>query len=131
MPCRPPSFAPPPPNNNNNNMKTCPIRDIFGRPGEGVHRARILGLAVMDVLLTVLAAVLLHVYVFRHMSIALVLVCTFAVGVVVHRMLDVRTAVDMWLFPSSSSHRASPSRRMFMPEQSKYRKKQDGRIDDR
>ena len=31
---------------------TCPYREIFGRPGEGLHKYRIGGLAVVDLALT-------------------------------------------------------------------------------
>lgn len=37
----------------------CEYKDIFGKPGEGVHKYRIFGLAAVDLILTIFAAVFL------------------------------------------------------------------------
>lgn len=38
---------------------SCPFKDIFGKPGEGVHSYRIFGMAAVDWISTVLGALLL------------------------------------------------------------------------
>lgn len=38
---------------------SCPFKDIFGKPGEGVHSYRIFGMAAVDWITTILGAMLL------------------------------------------------------------------------
>ena len=38
---------------------SCPFKDIFGKPGEGVHSYRILGMAAVDWITTLLGAMLI------------------------------------------------------------------------
>jgi len=38
-------------------MSGCPYKYIFGEPGKGVHSYRIFGLAVVDIVLTIVLAV--------------------------------------------------------------------------
>jgi hypothetical protein len=40
---------------------TCKYKDMFGSPGEGVHRFRLGGVAVVDYVLTILLALLTSV----------------------------------------------------------------------
>ena len=42
-------------------MSLCQYSEIFGRPGEGVHKERLFGLAAVDVLGTALGAYLLSI----------------------------------------------------------------------
>jgi len=37
-------------------MPSCPYRYLFGKPGEGAHAYRFMGLAIVDTLLTFLGA---------------------------------------------------------------------------
>ena len=41
-------------------MYLCKYKDIFGKVGKGIHSFRICNIAVVDVLLTVLAAYCIH-----------------------------------------------------------------------
>ena len=40
----------------------CKYKDILGRPNEGVHSFRIFNIAIVDVLLTILAAYILSIF---------------------------------------------------------------------
>ena len=74
----------------------CRYADALGRPGEGAHAPRLLGLAVVDVLLTIiLAACVAHL---MHFSFPFTLLCCFAAGIAAHRLFCVRTTVDKALF---------------------------------
>ena len=42
--------------------RSCPFKDIFGKPGTGVHSIRIANFAVVDTLLTILGAFLISKY---------------------------------------------------------------------
>jgi F0F1-type ATP synthase assembly protein I len=70
---------------------------MFGKSGEGVHAYRIANIAVMDVMVTVIVAVVLS-KIFM-ISFWKMLVGLLILGIVVHRQLCVRTTIDKWLFP--------------------------------
>lgn len=75
---------------------TCKYKDIFGKPGEGVHSSRIGGLALVDTLLTVAAAWGLSRWLgasFWGVMLALVLL-----SLVVHRWFCVDTALTKLVF---------------------------------
>jgi len=66
-------------------------------PGVGLHSYRIFNIAVFDVLLTIIASMIAS-----HL-LGVPLWCTlifmFALGIVVHRVLGIRTTIDKLLFP--------------------------------
>lgn len=78
----------------------CKYKDMLGEPGKGVHAYRIGGMAVVDLVLTILLAAALYqipwVYArfrFRYLVIALVLL-----GTLVHRAFCVETALTKRFF---------------------------------
>ena len=75
---------------------SCIYKDSLGIPGKGVH-THFLGIAVFDVVLSILLAELLS-YIFKW-NIYLTLIAVFLTGIVLHRMFCVRTTVDKLLFP--------------------------------
>jgi di/tricarboxylate transporter len=75
---------------------SCPYKNLFGKPGEGVHKYRIFDIGVIDVAVTIAVAYLIA-RAFRW-PILWVLGGLFLVGIAVHRVLCVRTRVDRWLF---------------------------------
>lgn len=79
-------------------MSLCKYKDMFGKPGKGVHSFRIFNIAVVDVVLTILLA-LLVAKVF-HLRFDITLVVLFIVGIIVHRVFCVRTTIDKLLFPN-------------------------------
>ena len=77
-------------------MAGCPFADIFGRPREGAHSYRLLDIAVVDVMCTIAAGLLLA-YAFGWNLIATCVVL-FLLGIAAHRVFCVRTRVDELLF---------------------------------
>ena len=75
----------------------CKYRNIFGEPGKGIHSLRLCNVAVVDVLATVLIALVVHHFLSIY-RFATVLVALLVVGVVAHRVFCVRTTVDKLLF---------------------------------
>jgi hypothetical protein len=78
----------------------CHYKNIFGEPGTGIHRYRIRGLAIADVLLTVIAALL-----FSYLTKLEFWKCVlggFFLGIVAHRLFCVQTTVDKLLFPAAN-----------------------------
>jgi hypothetical protein len=77
----------------------CKYRNLFGEPGSttGLRKYRIFGIALWDVSVTLVCA-LLFAWVFRLPYLKTV-VAIFILGIFVHRAFCVQTAVDKLLFP--------------------------------
>ena len=75
----------------------CEYKDILGKVGQGAHSIRIFNIAIVDVLLTIIAAYIIHLLApsYRFLSVLLIL---FASGIILHRIFCVRTTVDKLLF---------------------------------
>jgi hypothetical protein len=74
-------------------MSLCPYSNIFGRPGEGVHKYRVFNIAIVDTVMTIVAAFLISR---KHFWMVLALL--FLLGIILHRLFCVRTTVDRFLF---------------------------------
>lgn len=73
--------------------------NLFGAPGTGIHSFRICNIAVADVLFTILLA--FGLWKFFHWNFLMTLVGLFLLGILVHRLVGVRTTVDKLLFPDA------------------------------
>lgn len=80
-------------------MNLCQYKHLFGKPGEGVHKYRIFDIGVVDVLTTLLFAYVITY--FSGIAPSYVIPFVFLLGIVVHRVLCVRTKVDRILFPDA------------------------------
>ena len=76
----------------------CKYKDVLGEPKKGIHSYRFLGFAIMDVIMTLLGALIIA-YVFQ-LSFLYTALTIFALGIVLHRIFCVRTTVDKLLFPN-------------------------------
>jgi hypothetical protein len=74
----------------------CKYKDILGKPGEGLHSFRIFNIAIVDVLLTILAAYVISY--FTKINIYYTLIGMFILGIINHRLFCVRTTIDKLLF---------------------------------
>jgi hypothetical protein len=74
----------------------CKYKNIFGEPGKGTHASRLFGLAVVDVVLTLIAAVIIALY--FDAAIWKSIVGCFISGVVAHKLFCVDTALNKALF---------------------------------
>ena len=72
-------------------------KNIFGKPKEGAHSYRIMNIAIVDVLSTILLGILISY--FGKYKLWVVLVVLFTLGILVHRLFCVRTTIDRFLFP--------------------------------
>ena len=78
-------------------MSLCPYSEIFGRVGEGPHSYRIANIAVVDVLATLLGALVISLFFnFNFLYVSAIL---FVLGIILHRLFCVRTTIDKLLFP--------------------------------
>ena len=77
-------------------MELCKYSEALGVPKQGFHAQRIAGVALWDVVGTLVLAWILRK--FTHWSFLTCCVAMFASGIVLHRVFCVRTTVDKWLF---------------------------------
>lgn len=75
----------------------CEYKNLFGKVGEGVHSYRIFNIAIVDVLLTIIAAFIIHLIIPKYKFIY-ILAILFIIGILLHRLFCVRTTVDKLLF---------------------------------
>lgn len=75
----------------------CKYRDALGVPGKGAHSIRLGGVAVMDVVFTLIGAYIISYY--AHTSFAWTAAGLFLLGIILHRLFCVRTTIDKLLFP--------------------------------
>jgi hypothetical protein len=73
----------------------CKYKDVLGNVGEGVHK-HFMGIAMADVLMTLLSAYLLHRM--TGYSLWKWVIGLFIVGILLHRLFCVRTTIDKLLF---------------------------------
>ena len=74
----------------------CKYKNIFGSPGEGVHKYRIFNIAIVDLLLTILLAIIIS-YLFQT-NIWITLFFVLLLGIIIHKMFCVKTTIDKLLF---------------------------------
>ena len=80
-------------------MSLCKYKNALGIPNKGIHSYRFMGVAIMDVIMTILAAYLISIFFkYNFMYTTLVL---FIFGIILHRLFCVRTTVDKLLFPNA------------------------------
>ena len=76
----------------------CKYRNALGVPGKGVHSIRLGGIAVVDVIMTLIGAYIIA----RIMRASFAWTATglFLLGIILHRLFCVRTTIDKLLFPN-------------------------------
>jgi len=74
----------------------CEYKNIFGKPKEGVHSYRILNIAMVDFIGTLIIALLISIL-FKK-SFLWVSLILFILGIILHRLFCVRTTIDKLLF---------------------------------
>ena len=77
-------------------MNKCPFSDMFGKPGQGLHRFRLFNIAIIDVIFTIILAYFISKY-FKY-NIYIVLIVLFLLGIFLHRIFCVKTTIDKLLF---------------------------------
>ncbi len=77
----------------------CAYKDILGKVGEGAHSYRLFNIAIVDVVLTIVAAFIIHFFLPKY-SFIVILFVLFLLGFVFHRIFCVKTTVDRLLFSS-------------------------------
>ena len=79
-------------------MDLCKYKDALGKPEKGVHSYRFMGVAIVDVIMTFIGALLISFLIKK--PFLLVLIILFILGIILHRLFCVRTTIDKLLFPN-------------------------------
>jgi len=77
-------------------MNLCKYKDLLGEPGKGVHSYRIFNIAIVDVILTILVALLISFL--AKVSFMWTLLILFLLGIILHRIFCVKTTIDKLIF---------------------------------
>ena len=87
----------------------CKYKNAFGIPGQGIHSYRFgkgligkNGIAIVDVLTVLIFAAIISYMTERPFW--LICLILFPLGVIIHRLFCVRSAVDVLLFPDGKDH---------------------------
>jgi hypothetical protein len=75
----------------------CKYKDILGKVGKGIHSYRIFNIAIMDVIFTIIAAFLIHLFIPKY-NFYFILILLFLSGIFLHRLFCVKTTIDRFLF---------------------------------
>jgi len=77
-------------------MSLCKYKNSLGEPNKGLHSYRLFGVAIVDVIATILGAYLISN--FFNISFTYTMIILFILGIILHRLFCVRTTVDKILF---------------------------------
>ena len=72
------------------------LSNIFGAPGTGIHSVRLGGIAIIDVVLSLVLALCITLATGQNMI--KVSLCVFLAGVAFHRLFNVKTTLDGAIF---------------------------------
>ena len=75
----------------------CKYSNIFGEVAKGVHQYRIYDIAIVDVIMTIIAASIIKYY-YKQYDFYKILLLLFLMGIILHRVFCVRTTIDKLLF---------------------------------
>ena len=87
-------------------MSLCKYANALGEPGKGVHSIRLFNISVVDVLLTIILALVFALF-FKYaikleatftIIFIINLVSLFILGIILHKIFCVRTTIDKLLF---------------------------------
>ena len=77
-------------------MGLCKYKDIFGKVGTGVHSLRFFNFAVVDTLLTFVAAYIINLYLKSNLLV--VFIALIILSIAIHRVFCVETTLTKMFF---------------------------------
>jgi len=77
-------------------MNLCKYKNALGVPNNGIHSYRLLNIAIVDVILTIIGSWFISV--FFKISLIRSLIFLFLLVIILHRIFCVRTTIDKLLF---------------------------------
>jgi len=88
-------------------MNLCKYRNALGEPGKGIHSYRLFGVAIADVVMTVVGAFMIS-YLMKT-SFLYTLIFLFLLGIFLHHLFCVRTTIDKLIFSSQPLGKVDPN----------------------
>ena len=86
-------------------MSLCKYKNIFGEPNTGAHKKRVFDIAIVDVIVTIIAGVIIYLIMIKfkpHLTgtknLLYIILGMFILGIITHRIFCVRTTLDKLLF---------------------------------
>ena len=79
-------------------MNLCKYKNALGVPNEGIHSYRLFGVAIVDVVMTIIGAFMIS-YFFKY-NLLYTTIFLFVLGIIAHRLFCVRTTVNKIIFPN-------------------------------
>ena len=80
-------------------MDLCKYKNSLGEPNKGIHSYRFMGVAIIDVIMTLIGAFLISF--FYKLSFIKTSIFLFVLGIILHRLFCVRTTIDKLLFQNA------------------------------
>lgn len=77
-------------------MNLCYYNNIFGIPKEGLHKYRLFNIAIVDVILTILVALIITY--FFNLNFINILLILFIIGIILHKLFCVNTTINNLIF---------------------------------
>ena len=78
----------------------CKYKNMLGVPGKGIHSYRVGGIAIADVIMTIIGALIISYL--SGWNFIYTLIGLFILGIILHRLFCVRTTIDKLLFPNAN-----------------------------
>jgi len=78
-------------------MNLCKYKNALGEPNKGIHSYRLFGVAIVDVIMTIIGSYIIS-YFFK-LNFWYTLIFLFFLGILLHRLFCVRTMIDKLIFP--------------------------------
>ena len=77
-------------------MSLCKFKNVLGIPNKGIHKYRLLNIAIIDVIFTIIGGFVLSKS--FNINFYKITIFLFILGIVLHRLFCVRTTIDKLLF---------------------------------
>jgi hypothetical protein len=77
-------------------MSLCKFKNALGIPNKGIHKYRLLNIAIIDVIFTIIGGFVLSKS--FNINFYKITIFLFILGIVLHRLFCVRTTIDKLLF---------------------------------
>lgn len=75
--------------------KLCQYKDLLGKPNQGAHAYRIFNIAIVDLLLTILASLILSKWL--KINFLICLICLIILSIIIHTIFCVKTTINVLL----------------------------------
>lgn len=77
-------------------MSLCKYKNIFGAEKTGPHKYRLFGIAIVDLIFTIIGAGIIAY--FTHYNFFIVLAIVIILGIIFHRLFCVNTTINKLIF---------------------------------